>query len=338
VPTTIENQRCRMTSCLHHCTPHIVVESGHITKSSIQQRRQLFKSALHSIILSSSALISLPKKGSAVEESEKHQQSYDNNLLEINDPDTYSALVHLPPSLLSSSSSSTATKKKYPVIIVLHGAGKNELDIWNLANIKGEHAGLIPSLIYSGNSPKTLYENFIVVAPYSYGKASFYEEPRSKVLQFINWFCSSNNNKQKNNVVNVENIDLNRLFLFGFSDGATLGVELMTTRKFAGGVFAAYGFTGKLPALALERLRGIPMWIFHSADDVIFPVNCSDRLVRDLRVTNTGSSTNGVKSNEVVRYTRYDQDQEGFTGSVRGHSTGISASKNEEVYNWLLSI
>ena len=105
----------------------------------------------------------------------------------------------------------------------------------------------------------------------------------------------------------------------------------MTTKTFAGGVFAAYGFTGKLPSLALERLKGKPMWIFHSADDVIFPVSCSDRLVNELRNVNT-------KANDIVRYTRFDKDQEGFTGSVRGHSTGITASKDKEIYKWLLSL
>ena len=117
------------------------------------------------------------------------------------------------------------------------------------------------------------------------------------------------------------------------SDGATLGVELMTTRFFAGGVFAAYGFTGKLPSLALERLKGQPMWIFHSADDVIFPVACSDRLVSELRKVNDQQ-----EQNQIVRYSRFNKDQEGFTGAVRGHSTGITASKDKEVYRWLLSL
>ena len=67
--------------------------------------------------------------------------------------------------------------------------------------------------------------------------------------------------------VDINRIDLTRKFLFGFSDGATLGIELMTTRKFSAGVFCAYGFTGKLPPKALERLQDLPHWIFHSADD-----------------------------------------------------------------------
>ena len=40
--------------------------------------------------------------------------------------------------------------------------------------------------------------------------------------------------------------DPRRVFLFGFSDGATVGVELATTRRFAAAVVAAYGITSEL--------------------------------------------------------------------------------------------
>jgi len=167
--------------------------------------------------------------------------------------------------------------------------------------------------------------NFAVVCPYSQDKASFYEEPRSKILQFLNWVCSEEGQQAGCPVVDPENI-----FLFGFSDGATLGVELLTTKRFRAGVVAAYGFTGTLPVLALDRLRGTPLWAFHSADDVIFNVQCSDNLVQSLRNVNDDSS--------IIRYSRFDSDQEGFTGSVRGHSTGITASKLPDLYMWMLSL
>ena len=151
-----------------------------------------------------------------------------------------------------------------------------------------------------------MLDNFAMVAPYSKGSRSFYEEPRKKLIQFVEWVCSEEGRRS-----GCPDVDPKRIILFGFSDGATAGIELMTTRRFAGGVFAAYGFTGDLPALAAERLQDLPIWVFHSADDVIFPVKCSDKLVKRLREVGT---------RDVVRYTRYDQDQEGFTGSVRGHS------------------
>ncbi|CAE7285488.1 unnamed protein product [Symbiodinium sp. CCMP2456] len=232
----------------------------------------------------------------ATAESQRRQ----GDLVTVRDPETYSALVYSPRDV----------KGPLPLLVVLPGAGRNDKDATDLANIRGEHGGLAPSLIAEGIAPADLTENFAVLAPYAAGKNSFYEEPRKKMLQFIAWACSD-----AGRAAGVPAVDPKRLFLFGFSDGATEVMELASTRRFAGCVVAAYGFTGELPRLALERLKDIPVWVFHSADDVIFPVSCSDKLVKRLKETN---------SRDVVRYTRYDKDQEGFTGSVRGHSTGIT--------------
>ena len=40
----------------------------------------------------------------------------------------------------------------------------------------------------------------------------------------------------------------------------------------------------------------------------------------------------------MTKKKRYDQDPEGFTGDVQGHSTGITASKSPQIYSWILSI
>jgi predicted peptidase len=242
----------------------------------------------------------------------------------VTDPSTYSALAYAPPQQLGNDKRKSQPP---PLLIVLHGAGKNDQTAWSLADPLGEHAGLAPSLLSTLKAPAELANNFAVVCPYSAGKQSFYEEPRSKLLQFVEWVCSDAGRQ-----AGCPEVDPTRVFLFGFSDGATVAVELATTRRFKACVIAAYGFTGKLPALALQRLEGVPFWVFHSADDVIFPVAGSDRFVASLR----GLESN--KSPNRVRYTRYTEDQEGFTGSVRGHSTGITVSKLPDIYNWMLSI
>lgn len=247
-----------------------------------------------------------------------------NSLVLINDPQTYPALSYAPQS---------SEKKQLPLIVFLHGAGMNEQDAWNLADPNGEHAGLIPSLIASGKAPKELTDNFVVVAPYSQGKSSFYEEPRRKLLQFIDWYCSNAGQQQSGR----PEIDPSRIFLFGFSDGATVGVELLTTQRFRGAIIAAYGFTGKLPDLALRRLAGLPIWVFHSEDDVIFSVKNSDRLVQMLKEASS-IAKDDEGSSAIIRYTRFSEDQEGFSGRVRGHSTGITASRTPGVYRWLLTI
>jgi dienelactone hydrolase len=74
--------------------------------------------------------------------------------------------------------------------------------------------------------------------------------------------------------------DPNLVILFGFSDGTTVAVELLTTRRFVGAVICSYGYCGQtLPSKAIKRLRHLPaVWVFHSADDVIFDVLLTDSL------------------------------------------------------------
>ena len=166
----------------------------------------------------------------------------------VTDPETYSALSYAPPN--------NADNANAPLILVLHGAGKNNKDILqDLANPIGEHAGLIPSLIASGTAPSNLLENFSVLAPYSYGKPSFYNDPRRNLLQFVDWAIQN----QGTEALPLR-FDPRRIILFGFSDGATVAVELLTTKRFAAGVICSYGYSGKaLPPQALDRLTNLPI-------------------------------------------------------------------------------
>ena len=245
----------------------------------------------------------------------------------ITDPNTYSALAYAPPIPAAADTQQQQKQKPPPLLLVLPGAAQNKGTAWDLADMNGEHRGLPSALLAAGVAPETLAQHFAVVTPYpGRNVQSFYDEPRSKVLGFVQWLCDQRGEN------GVPRFDPNQIFLLGFSDGATLSIELLTTGRFRGGIVAAYGFTGTLPQLALDRLKGKPIWVFHSADDVIFPVACSDRLVESLRKVN-----DEAEGSDLIRYSRFDSDQEGFTGRVRGHSTGITASKRADVYDWLLS-
>lgn len=232
----------------------------------------------------------------------------------VQDPDTYQAVVYTP---------ANTSRTRYPLLLILHGAGRNDSnDAVQALLYSGEHMGLAPDLFHRNQAPDILADNFIVVTPYvGQGKRSFFTEPRSKILQFLDWFCSQS--------AWSNSVDGNARFLFGFSEGANVAVELATTRQFRAVVIAAYGFSGVLPTRALSLLQNIPLWVFHSADDVIYNVEFSDKLVQSLRSV--------ANDKHLVRYTRYESDPEGFTGAVQGHSTGITASKYPELYAWMLS-
>ena len=78
-----------------------------------------------------------------------------SNLFEVNKPQTYIALAYTP------------KKRIDAILIVLHDASKNELDISNLLNIRGEYSGLAPILTAAGKYPPELYNDVIGISPYS---------------------------------------------------------------------------------------------------------------------------------------------------------------------------
>lgn len=253
-------------------------------------------------------------------------------IFEIHDPNSYSAVVYIP--------TEKATKQSsLPLLVVLHGAGVNQHSALNEFTAPGgDHTNLPPYLLSTQQAPSSLSENFVVVAPYvGKGKRSLYDEPRSKILSFIKWF---NTYIESQSLSDGTNISINRqkVSLFGFSEGATLAVELATTRQFQGVVIASYGFTGQLPQMAIQRLQGIPIWAFHSKGDDIYDVNCSDSLVSSLLSYEGGLDVFSV--GDIIKYTKLvpptnnDKIEPG-----REHvRASLVASRSAEVFLWLLSL
>jgi predicted esterase len=332
---------------------------------SMTRRRKILQSTFNLILTSS-----IPtSKANANDDAQ--QQSTSNfisrgKVFEIKDPNTYSAVVYIPPP-------SAVVKRQqhrqesYPLLVVLHGAGNNEHGALYEFTL-GDHS-MLPLYLLSQQQqtvPALLAENFIIVAPYvGKDKRSLYDEPRSKIMSFIDWFQSWFEMQQLTTtaVVNDDDdedsatwtsrvkIDPTKISLFGFSEGSILAVELATTCKFNAIILASYGYTGILPPKAVERLRGIPFWIFHSTGDDVYNISCSDRLVNSLLAAggDEGSGTDIFNVRERIKYTRLipptptktmsrEDDTISFVSGREHVRTVLVASASEDVYAWLLSL
>ena len=206
----------------------------------------------------------------------------------------------------------------------------------------GDHINLPLYLLSTKNqAPTSLSENFVVVAPYvGRGKRSLYDEPRSNILSFIKWFNTWLESQTMEDGTNIT-INRKRVSLFGFSEGSTLAVELATTRNFLGVVLCSYGFTGILPKMAIERLQGIPIWVFHSEGDDVYDIQCSNQLVESL-LTYEGA-VDVFRTGDIIKYTKLlpQQQQQNSLGKGNGYEhvrAALVASKSKEVYEWLLSL
>ena len=250
-------------------------------------------------------------------------------IFEVNDPDTYSGVAYIPPIQKSSG--------PYPLLVVLHGAGNNQHNALyeftdSTSTPPGDHFNLPPYLLSTNQAPSSLSDNFVVVAPYvGKGKRSLYDEPRSNILSFIKWFNSYIESQTLDDGSKIA-INRQRVSLFGFSEGSTLAIELGTTRQFNGVVLCSYGFTGILPKMAIERLQGVPIWVFHSTADDVYDIKCSNQLVESL----LAYEGNTLKFTKLL-----PQQSKNGGGNGDGYEhvrSALVASQNNEVYTWLLSL
>lgn len=297
-------------------------------------RRQLLKtSIIAAASLQQTILIATPKITYASEEDSVPILNR-GKVFEVQDPNSYSAVVYIPSAPNNIAKKSTSSS--LPLLVVLHGAGVNQHSALDeFTSPGGDHTNLPPYLLSTQQAPPSLSENFVVVAPYvGKGKRSLYDEPRSKLLSFIKWF---NSYIQSQTLADGTHIAINRrkVSLFGFSEGATLAIELATTRQFLGVVTASYGFSGSLPRMAIERLQGVPIWAFHSRGDDIYNIQCSDRLIGSLLEYEGGLDVFSV--GDIVKYTKLVPLATNEKGREHVRAS-LVASKDAEVYSWLLSL
>ena len=167
------------------------------------------------------------------------------------------------------------TREPAPLLILLHGVGSNEQDL----------IGLAPALdprffVVSARAPITL----------GYGAYGWYhvqflttgyimdhdeaESSRKLVLQFVGELTRS------------YNVDPNRVFLMGFSQGCimSLAAALTDPRRFAGVV----GMSGRmLPGVVSKiappnQLAGLPIMIVHGTADTVLSIDLGREIREEL--------------------------------------------------------
>lgn len=159
-----------------------------------------------------------------------------------------------------------ATGQKAPLLVLLHGVGSNEADLFSFAEYLDERF-----FVVSARAPFAL----------SYGGFGWFElgfssqgmtanlaqaeESRRKLLEFID------------ELVIKHSLDSQRVFLCGFSQGAIMSYALMLTEpeKLAGVV----AMSGRLVSDSLphraepERLRDFPILVTHGTFDSVLPID-----------------------------------------------------------------
>jgi predicted peptidase len=178
--------------------------------------------------------------------------------------------------------------KLWPLIFFLHGAGDEQYDSTYVLS-----AGL-PGVLQRGEQPEDF--PFVVVSPQAFPGSAWWTDDTLAIL-----------NALLGEVIETYRVDPDRVYLTGLSMGG-YGSWLLATYR-----------TNYIPEEeTLCRLKDVPVWAIHGAQDMISALDASKLFVSALKVTCGGE----------VKWTQYDD---------LGHGgTYEKAYRDPALYAWLL--
>jgi len=181
---------------------------------------------------------------------------------------------------------------KFPLVLFLHGAGERGDDL----GLVEKHG--IPKMINNGiNFP------FITVAPQC-PKFQYWSEPVNvKTLLLL-----------VEEIIKKNKVDIERIYATGLSMG---GYGTLAIAKERPDLFSAIiPVCGGLDTTDIKRLKDIPIWLFHGAEDKVVPVENSE-LIYDLL----------KPINPEIKITIY----KGIN-----HNSWEITYNNQNIYDWML--
>jgi predicted peptidase len=178
---------------------------------------------------------------------------------------------------------------KFPLILFLHGSGErgNNLD-----------------LVKTHGPPSFLNDTtdfpFVVVSPQCKPGRRWSPQNLLDLLDYVETLTS---------------IDKNRVYLTGLSMGGfgTYDLAMEAPYRFA----AIAPICGGGDTARAERIKDIPIWVFHGAKDMAVPIARSEEMVAELKDLNAD-----------VQFTVYPE---------LGHDSWTVTYANPELYKWFLS-
>jgi predicted peptidase len=185
------------------------------------------------------------------------------------------------------------TNKRWPLILFLHGIGERGENL-NLVKLHG-----IPKIVESNNDFQ-----FITLSPQCPLEFDWRDDKiQDKVISILEDFIENNN------------VDKERVYITGLSMGGYGTWAIISKRPeiFA----AAIPICGGGDHTKVGKLKNLPIWAFHGADDQVIKVEETIKMV---------DAINAV--NGKIKFTLYPDTD---------HDSWSKTYNNKSIYNWLLS-
>ena len=205
------------------------------------------------------------------------------------------------------------TGQSYPVVLSLHGAGERGSD----NQLQLNDTGIVPFLteeeFYAQNpciilAPQCPEGEQWVDTPWEDGSYSIEEVPISEELQAAAGLLEE--------ICREYPVDESRVYMAGVSMGGYGAWDMLMRSPdlFAGAVILC----GAGDPSQAEKIKEIPIWVFHGAEDEEVPVSGSREMVEALEEAGA----------ETIRYTEYENI---------GHWIWMVAYEEEGLLDWLFA-
>ena len=163
--------------------------------------------------------------------------------------------------------------KKYPLVIVFHGSGQ-------IGNDNISQLGILPKL-FAYEKIQKKYPAF-VLAPQFASRSSDYSLDSSRNILASKPRPFLNSTVELiDSLVNHLNIDKKRIYLVGYSMGASTTINALSARPdfFAAGISIA-----GIPEFDnIDKLREIPIWLIHGMEDEVNSISSDEKFYEELK-------------------------------------------------------
>ncbi len=183
------------------------------------------------------------------------------------------------------------TGAKWPMVVFLHGAGERGEDLEKLRRVG------LPHIVETGTRR---HWGFVLLSPQCPKDSYWQPEQIVDLIEHVSSRLS---------------IDRDRIYLTGYSMG---GYGTWATACFDPDRFAAIApISGGGDVEQAERLKAVPVWVFHGQKDNVVPIDEDRAMVEALR-----------KCGGKVEFTVYPN---------AGHSVCETTYRDDRLFDWLLA-
>jgi predicted peptidase len=168
------------------------------------------------------------------------------------------------------------TKRKLPLVIVFHGSNA-------VGNDNSSQLGILAKL-FASNEIQAKYPAFVLAPQFPSRSSNYVLDPSRNVLTSVPQPCLTTALQLIDSLKNTLNIDDKRIYLIGFSMGASSVINALSLKPT---VFAAGISISGIPQFnQVNTLTNIPIWLIHGNIDTENPFNSDKQFFEEVSHNN----------------------------------------------------